>query len=283
VGFGRVNGSTSAQQFTLIDPHTMGNLFDLQFTQGSLDALTDDGILISKSESEKGHPMGSAYTVEFIDQKPHTLTVQGIYGKDQLAGKYVVTKDLYASSGADVLDFAVYVQKKPGADSAETEAAIKSVVAKYPNGTVQSRSEYIDSQAAQIDTLVNLIYVLLALAVLIAALGITNTLSLSVYERTRELGLVRAVGAERRQVRSTVRWEAVITALLGTVQGIVVGILLGYAVVLAVRSQGLKKFTIPGGSLIVVIIIALVLGVLAAIPPAVRASRLDVLKAIATE
>ena len=118
---------------------------------------------------------------------------------------------------------------------------------------------------------------------LIAALGIANTLSLSVYERTRELGLVRAVGATRRQVRASVRWESVLTALLGAAQGIIIGILLGYAVILALHSQGLRSFTIPVTSLILIVFIAFAIGVVAAIRPARRAAKLDVLRAVTTE
>jgi len=119
--------------------------------------------------------------------------------------------------------------------------------------------------------------------VLIAAFGIANTLSLSVYERTRELGLVRAVGATRRQVRSTVRWESVITALLGAVQGIIIGILLGYAVTLALSDEGLNSFTLPIPTLIIILVVAFVIGVVAAVRPARRAAKLDVLRAVTVE
>ena len=108
-----------------------------------------------------------------------------------------------------------------------------------------SRRAYIDEQASQINQFVNLIYGLLALAILIAVFGMANTLSLSVYERTRELGLLRAVGAYRSQIRSSVRWESVITALLGAVQGIVVGVLLGYAIIVALHDQGLRRSPCP--------------------------------------
>lgn len=126
-------------------------------------------------------------------------------------------------------------------------------------------------------------YGLLALAVIIAVFGIANTLSLSVYERTRELGLLRAVGATRGQVRSMIRWESVITALLGAVQGIVVGCVLGWAVVLALRDQGFQEFTLPLTTLAFVLVIAIVCGVVASARPARRAARLDVLEAIHSE
>ena len=130
--------------------------------------------------------------------------------------------------------------------------------------------------------MVNIIYLLLALSVIIAAVGIVITLVLSVFERRRELGLVRAVGMTRSQVRSSVRWESVITAALGTVQGIIVGLLLGYAIVVALRSEGLNTFTVPWGAIIAVLIIAFVIGVVAAIYPARKATKVDILEAIAT-
>ena len=145
-----------------------------------------------------------------------------------------------------------------------------------------SRRAYIDEQASRINQFVNLIYGLLALAILIAVFGIANTLSLSVYERTRELGLLRAVGAYRSQIRASVRWESVITALLGAVQGIVVGVLLGYAIIVALHDQGLRRFTLPIVPLIVLVLLAIAAGVVASIRPARRAARLDILRAIAT-
>ena len=116
---------------------------------------------------------------------------------------------------------------------------------------------------------------------IIAIFGITNTLSLSVYERTRELGLLRAVGAFRSQVRSSVRWESVITALLGTAQGLVIGILIGYAVIISLRDEGLRSFTIPVTTLIVVVVLAVVAGIVASIRPARRAAKLNILEALA--
>jgi putative ABC transport system permease protein len=128
---------------------------------------------------------------------------------------------------------------------------------------------------------VNLVYGLLALAVVIAIFGITNTLSLSVYERTRELGLLRAVGAFQSQVRSAVRWESIVTALLGTAQGIVIGVLLGYAVIVSLRSEGTLRFTLPITTLLAVVVLAIGAGVVAAIRPARRAAKLNILRALA--
>ena len=203
-------------------------MFDLKFRSGSLEALDDTGVLISKKKADSGHfAVGDKVTLSFLDGKPHNVTVRGIYEKDQLAGSFTIAKALYAQSGADQYDFSVYILKKPGASASGTERAISQAVKSFPTAKVESRAGYINSQANQINAFVNLIYGLLFLAILIAVFGIANTLSLSVHERTRELGLVRAVGATRSQVRSMIRWESVITAVLGALQGIVIGVVLG--------------------------------------------------------
>jgi putative ABC transport system permease protein len=282
LGIGRVNGTT--ETLSVVDPATAGKVFDLKFLTGNLEGLTADGVMISKDTADSKHlQVGSPLTLQLLNGSQHPVTVQGIYDKDELAGAYTISQALYAQSGADQYDFSVFVKKAPGASDAQVQSELDGLVKDYPIGKVQSRAQYIDEQASQIDTIVNLFYGLLFLAVIIAVVGIANTLSLSVYERTRELGLVRAVGATRRQVRGSVRWESVITALLGAAQGILIGVLLGYAFILALRDQGLKSFTIPVASLIVVVVLAFVCGVVAAIRPARRAARLDVLRAIASE
>jgi putative ABC transport system permease protein len=282
IGGARINGNS--QSLTVLDPTVAGQLFDLQFVQGSIADLNDQSVLISKSKADNNDlKVGDPVTMTLLNGTNVTLNVAGIYKKDELAGPFTVSQGLYAQSGADQYDFSVFVKKKAGVSDSDAEAAIKQVAAPYPNAKVQSRAQYIDDSAAQIDQVVSLFYGLLFLAVLIAAFGIANTLSLSVYERTRELGLVRAVGATRRQVRSTVRWESVITALLGAVQGIIIGILLGYAVTVALSDQGLNSFTLPIPTLILILVVAFVIGVVAAIRPARRAARLDVLRAVTVE
>ncbi len=131
--------------------------------------------------------------------------------------------------------------------------------------------------------MLTLVYALLALAVLIALLGIANTLALSIVERTRELGLLRAVGMARRQARSMIRWESVITAIIGAILGLAIGTFFGWALVSALESEGITELSIPVGLLLLYVLVAGLAGVLAALPPARRAARLNVLEAIATE
>jgi putative ABC transport system permease protein len=149
--------------------------------------------------------------------------------------------------------------------------------------TVENQAEFKETQSGFVDQMLGLVTALLALALIIALLGITNTLALSVFERTRELGLLRAVGMSRRQARSMIRWESVIIAVIGAVLGLVVGGFFGWALVTSLAGEGVTEFALPSGQLIAYVIAAGVAGIVAAIPPARRAARLNVLEAIATE
>ena len=184
--------------------------------------------------------VGDPVTMTLLNGTDVTLTWPGIYKKDELAGPFTVSQGLYAQSGADQFDFSVFIKKKAGVSDARGRGRHQAR-SSPPTRTPRCRAapQYIDDQAAQIDTFVNLIYGLLFLAVLIAVFGIANTLSLSVlraHPRARAAASGRGHPAAR--CGRTVRWESVITALLGAVQGIVIGILLGYAVTLALQRSG---------------------------------------------
>jgi putative ABC transport system permease protein len=177
----------------------------------------------------------------------------------------------------------VFVAKARDVSSEQARAAVERVAAAYPNAKLLDQTQFKEAQSAQINQLLALIYVLLALAVFIALLGIANTLALSIFERTRELGLLRAVGMTRAQLRTAVRWESVIIALFGTLLGLVIGLFFGWALVQALKSEGFTSFEVPAGQLLTVVVVAALAGVVAAIGPARRAARLDVLRAITTE
>jgi putative ABC transport system permease protein len=158
------------------------------------------------------------------------------------------------------------------------------VAAQYaPGTTVQDQAAYKAEQTKPINQILALIYTLLALAIVIALLGIGNTLALSIFERTRELGVMRAVGMTRRQLRGTIRWESVIIALQGTFLGLVVGVFFGWALVRAQKNQGLSVFSVPYLTLIIIVLLAGLAGVVAAILPSRRAAKLNILRAIVTE
>ena len=282
LGFGKIKGKKNAAAVSVVDPKLVASVFDMRFVKGKASDLTADGILASEKRSDQDRlVMGSIVTVSLLDGVEHPLKVQGIYEKDELAGPYTISDELFRTSGADQLYFAVFGKAAPGVSQSKLLSAVKTVTKDYPTGKLLDRSSYIKEQAKQLDQFVNLVYGLLALAVVIAIFGIANTLSLSVYERTRELGLLRAVGGFRSQVRSTVRWESVITALLGTAQGIVIGVLLGYAVIVSLRSEGALRFSLPVTTLIAVVVLAIAAGVIAAIRPARRAAKLNILQALA--
>jgi putative ABC transport system permease protein len=193
----------------------------------------------------------------------------------------VITSAAYAKNFTDAFDFQVYVSTKGGVTPANT-AAIKQVMHQYPGPKVETRDQYKASQAAQINQFLNLVYVLLFFAIVIALFGIANTLGLSIIERRHELGLLRAVGMTRRQLRSSVRWESVIIALLGTLLGLVIGVVFAWAMVKALADQGIDKFSVAPAQLLLIVILAALFGVLAAVWPARRAAKLDVLASISS-
>jgi putative ABC transport system permease protein len=176
-----------------------------------------------------------------------------------------------------------YVLRQPGANAKTVEAGIEKVIAGLPTVSLKDQNAFAAEQRQPIDQLLNLIYALLGLAVVIAVLGIVNTLALSVIERTREIGLLRAVGLSRRQLRTMIRLESVAIALLGAVLGVVLGLGAGWALQRSLAGDGIDVLSIPVTQLSVFVVLAGVVGILAALWPGRRAARLDVLKAITTE
>jgi putative ABC transport system permease protein len=264
-----------------IDPRRVDDLFDIDLRQGDLASMGADGIAVSRHVAAADHlAVGDPLEVTFPTTGAQPFVVRAVYGARTLAGDYVLSVAAAARDFASPLDVQVYARLAPGVAPADGRRAIESVLASYPNATLMDRTEYKHSQEAQIDQLLGLMYGLLGLALVIALIGIANTLALSIYERTRELGLMRAVGMTRRQVRSVVRGESIIIALLGTAEGLLVGVLLGWAVVHALRSQGVTQLSVPVVLLLVIALLAALAGVVAAAGPARRAAKLDVLRAI---
>jgi len=157
------------------------------------------------------------------------------------------------------------------------------VLAAYPNATLQDQAQYKAAQTQSVNALLNLVYSLLALSVGIALIGIANTLALSIYERTRELGLLRAVGTTRGQLRSMVRAEALVISAFGALEGLVLGAIFGWAIVAAMHSQGVTRLVFPVQQLLIVTVLAALAGLLASIAPSRRAAKLNVLQAVTTE
>jgi putative ABC transport system permease protein len=277
----RIGGKATIALAT--DPTRVDELFDVGLAAGDVTRMTSTGIAVSQYVADNRHlALGSRIPVTFARTGTKTFRVQAIYTARDVAGDYVLPIAAAQRDFTTQLDFQVYLKLVPGTGDAAARRAIDRVLAAYPTAKLLDRAEYKAQQMGQIDQLLNLVYGLLALALLIALIGIANTLSLSIYERTRELGLLRAVGMTRGQLRAMVRAESVIIALIGAAEGLLVGTLLGWAVVHSLAPEGVRQLSIPIGELVVVALLAVLAGVVAAAPSARRAARLDVLRAIAT-
>ena len=219
--------------------------------------------------------------MQFAETGEQELEVAMIFDDNDLVGtQYLIGRAAYEANFADQFDLQVYVIQDPDVTTEQARAAIDGVAEGYANAEVQDIEEFKQAQTDQINQFVAVIYVLLMLAVVIALFGIGNTLALSIIERTRELGLLRAVGMTRRQLRTTVRWEAILTSVFGTLLGLGIGLFFGWAIVEALKDEGLKSFVIPWGQLLIIVMIAALAGVVAAILPARRAGKLNILDAI---
>ena len=235
----------------------------------------------STTASSKHLHVGSVVPVKFAQTGSATMRVGGIFKPNPLAGSFFVGDGFFLSHFDNPLPVVVLLRTAPG--TPDINPTLNRVLTPYANVSSKTRAQFESDQKHQINQLLGLVYVLLALAVLVALIGIVNTLMLSVFERTHEIGLLRAVGMRRRQVRSMIRAEAVIIALFGAVVGIVIGTGLGVAFASSLRNNGVTNIAIPFGSLIGFLILAALLGLAAAAWPARRAAKLDVLAAIAAD
>ena len=253
----------------------------LDMTSGTSRSLATGALLIDTNTASADHlSVGNTVPVRFALTGPSTMRIGGIYQPNALAGKYLVGDRFFLTHFQNPLPNAA-LAKTDG--SPGVQQSVERALAGYPNVQIQSRAQFEATQTAQVNQLLGLVYALLGLAVIIALIGIVNTLMLSVFERTHEIGLLRAVGMKRRQIRAMIRSESVILAVFGAIIGIVVGTGLGIALVSSLRSQGITSTVVPVSNLVVFLILAALLGLLAASWPARRAAKLDVLAAIAAD
>lgn len=262
------------------------NLFGLDVEEGS-DALGAGQVVVLDDAADKdGLSVGSTIDATFLNSGTAQLAVAGIYTtstESSSLGDYVVGIDELASLVPDSSDSMVLVKLADGVSVSQAQPIVEDAVKPYGTAEVHTLDDYKKVIGSSLDLILNMILGLLAFAFVIAALGIANTIALSVLERTRELGLLRAVGMSQRQVRSAIRWESVIIALFGTALGLLVGGLGGWGVVSALRDEGFDVFRVPVATLLVLALVAGILGLLAALVPAWRAGRLKVLDAIRTD
>jgi len=263
------------------DPVSIGQVLKLDVTAGDLGGLSRGEILVGEEElADKKLAIGGTLRMTFARTGERELRIAGTYARNQLLGSYLVSTATFDANFTERLDFVVLARAREGVAPAAARAAVERVTADFPNVELRDQSEFKQQQADQVNQILGLVTVLLLLSIIIALFGIVNTLALSIFERTRELGLLRAVGMSRRQIRSMIRGESVIIAVLGAILGLAVGVLFGYAIVGALDDEGIGKVVIPGVQLVAYVVLAAVAGVVAAVFPARRAARLDVLAAI---
>jgi putative ABC transport system permease protein len=279
----KIEGGTAF--VTGLEPGTFPIVSEVDAVQGGLEDLANPNSIavFDDTARENDWTVGDTIPVEFPATGSTSLRVVAIYSENGLIGDYAVSLDTYDVNVANVLDTFVLIKADEGADVATVQADLEEALSPYPNIEVDDQAGFRDRYATLISQVLNLISALLLFAVIIALFGVMNTLYLSIYERTRELGLLRAVGMTRRQTRSMVRWEAVIVSVMGALFGVVIGIAFGWALQQALEPEGFSELGIPGGLLTVYVLLAAIFGVLFAMLPARRAAKLNVLDAISYE
>jgi putative ABC transport system permease protein len=285
----RVLGSTVT--IVGVDPATIGKTFAFRWSKGSsatLPQLGRDGAIVQKSFAAKHHlSPGSRLVLTSPAGKRLQLRVRGVSAPpafdkvDPVFGKVAISREAFDATFPSPKNLYTFVDTTGGATAANT-GALERALAGYPDAKLRTREAWVTNRATGIDKLLNLLYVLLALSVIVSLFGMVNTLVLAVVERTRELGMLRAVGLTRRQARRMVRHESVITALIGAALGLPLGVFLAAVVTRALSEQGIS-FSVPIGLLVVFTLVAVVAGIVAAVFPARRAAELNVLKALQYE
>lgn len=281
-GLGEVGGERAV--VLSVDAATWDEVAVPTVTEGSFSDLAPVGTVAVDTDlaAEEGYAVGDVVSGVFT-AGARELRIEALYEPDELLTGFVVSTATYDTIFPSPLDSAVLIRAAEPGDVAGLRSAVESVAAAYPAATIQDQAQYRETIASQVDQMLGLVTALLGMALLIAVLGIMNTLALSIHERTREIGLLRAVGMTRRQVRRMVRWEAVTVALLGSAVGLVLGTGLGWAGTRVLDDTGLASVVLPVGQLVGAVVLALLAGLLAAIIPARSAARLDVLRAVTVE
>ena len=283
IGFVSVKFGEDTRFAVAIDPSTTSGLYDFTMLEGRQDTLTPTGVLVSKTvATNKGLTVGSNIPITLLDGNIVKAKVEGIFDGEGTFGNYVVNRELFTDTSTPLFNNYVYIVKSSTASDEDLKAAVSTITTDIGIGALESREEFIDSQAAQVNQILGLIYGLLTLSIFIAVVGIVITLLLSVFERTREIGLLRAVGMTRSQVRTTVRWESVITSLYGAVVGVMLGIVMGAVLIGVLADSGLGAFRLPVTGTVVILVLSFIIGVFASIYPARKATKVDVMRAIAS-
>ncbi len=284
-GWGQARFEGADHSYSAIDPSNAERIANLKLSAGSLADLGEDDVMVADSVAQDhGWSVGDTVKAEFAETGRHRLNIAAIYGaKGWISDDYVVSLPAQRALAGPQLVTGSFVTIDEGADIGVVQDAIDAALADHPDATVLDRTGFEKRASGFIDTLLTFMTVMLALAVMIALLGIVNTLALSVFERTRELGLLRAVGMTRSQVRAMVRWESAVISLIGAVSGAALGIGIGLAMSQILKDEGIKSISVPIGQIAVYVAVAAVAGILAAVGPARSAAKVDVLRAVVTD
>jgi putative ABC transport system permease protein len=283
IGTGAALVDGHSEQVQVLDVGDAPGAFRVDVTDGALSDVTAGNLAVSRSVADdEDWDVGTKVPVTYADGAREDLTVSAVYEESVLAGNYMLPRETWAAHTSQVIDQTVLIDLTDGVTVEEGRRSVEQIGQPYGEPDVLTRAEFVDESASNVDMMLGLVYVLLALAIVIALMGIANTLALAVHERTSELGILRAVGTTRPQVRSMVRWEAVIVAAFGTLAGVAVGVFLGWGLFNVAGIMGFDTVALPASQLGVIVVIGAIAGVLAGIRPARRAARLDVLQAIAT-
>ncbi len=266
---------------TAADSAALTKIFDVPFVKGGAPGEGEIALREERGESLK-LKVGDTVELGFASGKV-SAKVSGFYSQTYVVNGAIIPFSTVVAGKVARADSSIAIDAVPGTDKKALGKALEAATKDFPTVTVQNKDDFADGQRSQVDQLLYLIYALLGLAIVIAALGIVNTLALSVIERTREVGLLRAVGLGRGQLRRMVRLEAIAIAVLGAILGIAAGLLFGIVLQRAFGDQGISELAIPWERLGVFVVIAGLVGVLAAVLPARRAANLNVLRAITTD
>lgn len=282
-GNARIDGDTKGVAGT--DLTMLADLLDVEVSSGDTTASADASHIVMSREAadDLGLEVGDVVEVEFAAAGSQPLTVGAIYDNDFLIGHFAIDLSGWAKYFSDQNDRVISARVAPGVDIDQADAALAALEGQYPQLQFETQAEWTDRLESQLDNFLVIINVFLGLAIVIALLGITNTMALSVLERTREIGLMRAIGMTRRQTRSMIRLEAGVVSLFGALLGVVVGLGFGWLAVIAIPASVINQLSIPVWTLVIYIVVATFAGLIAASLPARRAARLNVLAAIAQQ
>jgi putative ABC transport system permease protein len=285
--FGSVRIGGDRQRVVAIDGSGLADAFALRMRSGAVRDLAGDRVLVSDEDArERGVVVGDSLALRFPNGV-RAVRVAGVYGSDDVLGgsPFLVSRSLFRDGFPEAdLDYRAYVSIAPGTPLTAAQRAVERELGRdFPNLDVQTQDQARDAEAELVDQFLGVLVALLFLSEAIAVLGIVNTLALSVHERTHEIGMLRAVGMSRRQLRRSVRWESVIIAAIGGTVGLVLGLVWAWAFTSALESEDLFRFRVPTGRIVLLALLSLVAGAIAAVLPAWRASRLEIFDAIGRE